>query len=161
MLPGHARMQIAEHERFMRLALCEALRSGSRGDVPVGAVVVASGQVLARAGNEKEWRQDPTAHAEMLALREAAAKLHTWRLTEVTVYSTMEPCFMCAGALLQARVARVVYAVDDPKWGAAGSVLDLLRAPFVNHRVEVVRGVLAEEVAVALAEFFGKLRSAE
>ncbi|NPV08932.1 MAG: nucleoside deaminase [Anaerolineae bacterium] len=152
---------VSEADRqFMAEALREALLAPPHGDVPVGAVVVLDGQVIGRGHNEKECRPDPTAHAEILALRQAAGRLGTWRLSGATLYCTMEPCLMCAGAMLQARLGRLVYAVDDPKAGAAGSLLDVLRAPFLNHRVEVVRGVLAAEVAAVLKEFFSGLRSA-
>jgi tRNA(adenine34) deaminase len=143
---------------WMREALGEAAGAVATGDVPVGAIVVAEGQVLGRGRNEKELRCDPTAHAEMIAIREAVLYLGDWRLSRATLYCTLEPCPMCAGAMLQARLGRLVYAADDLKAGAAGSVVDLLRLPYLNHRVEVVRGVLATEAEALLARFFDSLR---
>lgn len=148
-------------KRFMIEALREAMRATEHGDVPIGAVVVAEGRIVGRGHNEKELRPDPTAHAEIIAMQLAARTLDTWRLLDCTLYCTMEPCLMCAGAMVQARLGRLVYAVDDPKAGAAGSILDLLRMPFLNHRVEVVRGVMATEVETELRRFFVGLRSPE
>lgn len=147
------------HEPFMREALREAQDAAAAGDVPVGAVAVWRGQIIGRGRNRKEEWRDPTAHAEILALRQAAAHRRSWRLPEVALYSTLEPCPMCAGALVQARIGLLVYAVDDPKTGAAGSVVDLLSLPYLNHRVMVVKGVLADEVAELMAAFFRALRS--
>jgi tRNA(adenine34) deaminase len=143
-------------ERHMRLAMAEALCAPKHGDVPVGAVVVrrADGTVLAAAHNERERRQDPTAHAEVLALRSAAAALGSWRVLEATLYVTLEPCAMCAGAIILARVPRVVFGCADPKAGAAGSVLSLLDVPALNHRPEVLGGVLGAECAADLRGFF-------
>jgi tRNA(adenine34) deaminase len=143
---------------FMGLALREAERVLAHGDVPVGAVVVLGDEILAAAGNERELRGDPTAHAEMLALRAAAASLHTWRLDGATVYATLEPCAMCAGALVQARVARLVYGPQDPKAGAALSLYNLPQDPRLNHVVEVSPGVLEEECAGLLRAFFSNRR---
>ncbi|MHB0878679.1 MAG: tRNA adenosine(34) deaminase TadA [Anaerolineae bacterium] len=148
-----------EHERFMRLALEEAAAATATGDIPVGAVAVFAGAVVGRGHNEKELRQDATAHAEMLALRQASEALSTWRLCDVTLYCTLEPCTMCAGAMVLTRLSRLVYATDDPKAGAAGSILDLVRMPAMNHRVEVVRGVLADEADALLKRFFAGLRA--
>ena len=157
--PGAARIVKEEHERFMRLALEEAAAAIATGDIPVGAVAVLARAVVGRGHNEKELRQDATAHAEMLALRRASEAIGDWRLGEVTLYCTLEPCAMCAGAMLQARLGRLVYAADDPKAGAAGSILDLVRLPAMNHRVEVVRGVLAAEADALLKRFFAGLRA--
>ena len=121
-------------EYFMRLALREAERALEHDDVPIGAVIVHDGEVIAAARNERELRHDPTAHAEILALREASARLGSWRLLDTVLYVTLEPCAMCAGAIVLGRVPRVVYAADDPKAGAAGSVLDVLAEPRLNHR---------------------------
>ncbi|MGQ9553612.1 MAG: tRNA adenosine(34) deaminase TadA [Anaerolineae bacterium] len=151
-------MTIADDEHFMRAAIAEAVTAIASGDVPVGAVAVWQGEIVGRGRNEKELRCDPTAHAEMLAIRQAAERLCSWRLTAVTLYCTMEPCPMCAGAMTQARLGRLVYAVDDAKAGAAGSIVDLLRMPYLNHRVEVMRGVLAHEVESILKRFFSELR---
>jgi tRNA(adenine34) deaminase len=145
-------------EYFMRLALREAERAPEHDDVPIGAVLVHGGEVLAAARNERELRGDPTAHAELLALREASAKLGTWRLLDTVLYVTLEPCAMCAGAIVLARVPRVVLGADDPKAGAAGSVLDVLAEPRLNHRPAVARGLLAEESAELLRSFFATRR---
>lgn len=141
-------------ERFMRLALREAERAAEHGDVPIGAALVREGEVIANAGNERELREDPTAHAEVLALREGARRLGGWRLADSVLYVTLEPCVMCAGAIVLARVPRVVYGADDPKAGAAGSVLDVLGEPRLNHRPRVEAGLLAGESARLLESFF-------
>ena len=145
-------------EYYMRLALREAERALDHDDVPIGAVIVHDGEVIAAARNERELRRDPTAHAEILALREAAARLDSWRLLDTVLYVTLEPCAMCAGAIVLARVPRVVYGTDDPKAGAAGSVLDVLAEPRLNHRPAVTRGLLAEEAAALLRAFFASRR---
>jgi len=148
----------SQHNEFMRLALDEAERAPEHGDVPIGAVVVRRGEVLATAHNERELRQDPTAHAEILALQHAARALGSWRVLDATIYVTLEPCAMCAGAIVLARTPRVVFAADDPKAGACGSVLDVLSEPRLNHRPEVVGGVLAQECAALLRAFFSARR---
>jgi tRNA(adenine34) deaminase len=145
-------------EYFMRLALREAEHSLEHGDVPIGAVVVAGGEVLAAAHNERELRQDPTAHAELLALREAARALGTWRVGESVLYVTLEPCAMCAGAIVLARVPRVVFGARDPKAGAAGSALNVLAEPRLNHRPQVAAGLKADECSVLLSDFFASRR---
>jgi tRNA(adenine34) deaminase len=145
-------------EHFMRLALREAERASEHGDVPIGAVVVCAGEVLAAAHNERELRQDPTAHAEVLALRGAAAALGSWRVLDATLYVTLEPCAMCAGAIVLARVPRVVWGASDPKAGACGSVLDVLEEPRLNHRPVVVQGLLAGECGGLLSGFFAARR---
>jgi len=145
-------------EYFMRLALREAQRARAEGDVPIGAVVVRAGEVIAAGRNERELRKDPTAHAEILALREAARALGSWRVLEATLYVTLEPCAMCAGAIVLARVPRVIYGASDPKAGAAGSVLDVLSEPRLNHRPEVQGGVLGEECGDLLSDFFASRR---
>ena len=142
----------------MRLALDEARAAGARGETPIGAVLARDGEVLARAGNEREERPDPTAHAELLVLREGAAKLGGWRLPGTTLYVTLEPCAMCAGAIVLARIPRVVYGAPDPKAGAAGSVLDVLGEGRLNHRPVVVSGVLEAESAALLRDFFSARR---
>jgi tRNA(adenine34) deaminase len=147
-------------EYFMRLALREAERAREEGDVPIGAVVVRAGEVIAAGRNERELRQDPTAHAEILALREAARTVGSWRVLEATLYVTLEPCAMCAGAIVLARVPRVLYGASDPKAGAAGSVLDVLDEPSLNHRPEVEGGVLGQECGDLLSEFFASRRGA-
>ena len=145
-------------EHFMRLALREAERAAEHDDVPVGCVVAHEGEVIAAAPNERELRGDPTAHAEVLALREASSKLGTWRLLDTVLYVTLEPCAMCAGAIVLARVPRVVYGTTDPKAGAAGSVLDVLGEPRLNHRPVVHPGLLAGEAAELLRAFFASKR---
>jgi tRNA(adenine34) deaminase len=145
-------------EYFMRLALREAERALDHDDVPIGAVVVHGGEVIAATRNERELRRDPTAHAEILALREAAGHLDSWRLVDTVLYVTLEPCAMCAGAIVLARVPRVVYAAEDPKAGAAGSVLDVLAEPRLNHRPTVADGLLADEAAELLRAFFASRR---
>jgi tRNA(adenine34) deaminase len=142
----------------MRLALAEAKRAADHDDVPIGAVVAREGDVLGAAGNERELRRDPTAHAEILALRAAAEALGGWRIPDATLYVTLEPCAMCAGAVVLARVPRVVYGAADPKAGAAGSVLDVLAEPRLNHRPEVVSGMLASESRALLTAFFAVRR---
>jgi tRNA(adenine34) deaminase len=146
-------------QEFMGLALEEAERSATHGDVPIGAVVVRDGEVVGRAGNERELRADPTAHAEVLALRQAAERLGGWRLPDSVLYVTLEPCAMCAGAIVLARVPRVVFGAVDPKAGAAGSVLDVLGEPRLNHRPEVEAGVLADESSELLSRFFAERRA--
>ena len=145
-------------EYFMRLALREAERALEHDDVPIGCVVVHNGELIAAAPNERELRGDPTAHAEVLALREASAKLGTWRLLDTVLYVTLEPCAMCAGAIVLARVPRVIYGAPDPKAGAAGSVLDVLGEPRLNHRPEVAGGLLAPESSALLVNFFASRR---
>ena len=146
--------------RFMNAALAEARRAAAEDEVPVGAVLVRDGQIVSRDRNRRERLHDPTAHAEMLAITSAAAELETWRLEGCTLYVTLEPCAMCAGAVVLARIPRVVYGATDPKAGAAGSVMDVLRHPKLNHRAEVTGGVLAEECGALLAEFFAGKRAA-
>ncbi len=141
-------------EHFMRLALREAQRAAEHGDVPIGAVVVRDGELIAAAGNERELRGDPTAHAEVLALREASGRLGGWRVPDSVLYVTLEPCVMCAGAIVLGRVPRVVYGAADPKAGAAGSVLDVLGERRLNHRPQVEGGLLAEESSALLDSFF-------
>jgi tRNA(adenine34) deaminase len=145
-------------EYFMRLALREAERALEHDDVPIGAVVVHEGEVIGAGRNERELRQDPTAHAEMIALREASRALSSWRLMDAVLYITLEPCAMCAGAIVLARVSRVVFGASDPKAGAAGSVLDVLGEPRLNHRPEVAAGLLADEAAALPPDFFGDRR---
>src|SRR3954452_2735020 len=145
-------------EYFMRLALREAERALEHEDVPVGCVIARDQELIAAAPNERELRGEPTAHAEILALREAAGAIGNWRLTNAVVYVTLEPCAMCAGALVLARVPRVVYGTADPKAGAAGSVLDVLGEPRLNHRPQVTAGVLAPECAQLLFDFFAARR---
>ena len=143
---------------FMRLALREAELALEHEDVPIGAVLVRDGELLASAHNERELRSDPTAHAEILVLREAARESASWRLLETVMYVTLEPCAMCAGALVLARVPRIVYGASDPKAGACGSALDVLGEPRLNHRPAVAGGLLAEECGSLLTAFFASRR---
>jgi tRNA(adenine34) deaminase len=143
---------------FMRMALREAERASEHEDVPIGAVLVRDGEIVVAAHNERELRQDPTAHAEVIALREAARLSGSWRLLDTVVYVTLEPCAMCAGALVLARVPRVVFGAGDPKAGACGSVLDVLGEPRLNHRPEVAGGLHAEECGELLSAFFASRR---
>jgi tRNA(adenine34) deaminase len=146
-------------EDYMALALAQARRAGERKEVPVGAVLVdAAGAVLAEAGNAPIGNNDPTAHAELLALRAAAAKLENYRLPGTTLYSTLEPCPMCTGALVHARVSRVVFAAPDPRAGACGTVFDLASSAALNHRLEVCSGVGERESAALLQAFFASRR---
>jgi tRNA(adenine34) deaminase len=145
----------------MGLALEQARLAEAHGDVPIGAAILRGGEPLAVAGNERELRRDPTAHAEVLAIRAAAERLGGWRLPETTLYVTLEPCPMCAGAIVLARVPTVVYGAADPKAGAAGSVLDILAEPALNHRPRVIAGVREAECAALLREFFQARRSGE
>jgi tRNA(adenine34) deaminase len=149
---------IEADERMMALAIERAREAEAHGDVPIGAVIARAGEPLAGAGNERELRADPTAHAEILAIRAAAEALGGWRLPGTTLYVTLEPCAMCAGAIVLARIPTVVYGVADPKAGAAGSVLDVLAEPALNHRPEVVGGVLEERCAALLTSFFSARR---
>lgn len=150
---------VDEHITWMREALAEAAKAAELGDIPVGAVAVQDDVIVGRGHNRKEYDRDPTAHAEMIALRQAARMLGGWRLIGVTLYCTLEPCAMCAGAMVQARLPSLVWAADDTKAGAGGSVLDLLSHERLNHRVRVTRGVLAEEAQAQLAAFFNNLRN--
>lgn len=145
-------------ETFMAEALAEARRAAAEGEAPVGAVLVADGRIAGRGRNARERLHDPTAHAEILALQEASRTLGRWRLTGSTMYATLEPCPMCAGALVNARVDRLVYAVTDPKAGAVDTLFDVVRDPRLNHRVEIASGVLAEECGALLREFFRQRR---
>lgn len=142
----------------MRLALREATRALEHDDVPIGALIVRDGEVIAAAHNERELRADPTAHAEILALRQAAAALASWRVLEAVMYVTLEPCAMCAGAIVLARVPRIVYGARDPKAGAAGSVLNVLDTPQLNHRPQVAGGLLDDECGELLRSFFAGRR---
>jgi len=143
---------------FMRAAIAEAEAAERDGEVPVGAVVVHHGEIIARGNNRVVRDSDPTAHAEIVAMRAAGAALGNYRLEGCALYTTLEPCAMCAGAILHARIARLVYAASDPKAGACGSVLAVMNHPQLNHKVKVVSGLLAEECGTMLTEFFRKRR---
>jgi len=146
-------------EQFMREALREAEKAAEVQEVPVGAVVVANGKIIARAHNLRETTGDPTAHAEILALREAARINKHWRLTGMSLYVTLEPCSMCAGALVLARIDRLIFGASDPKAGAVGSLMNLVQDPRLNHRVEVTAGILGDECGKILKDFFKKRRA--
>jgi tRNA(adenine34) deaminase len=153
---GHT--SLPEHERLMAMALERARAAEGHGDVPIGALLARDGEVLAEAGNERELLADPTAHAEILAIRAAAEALGGWRLPGTALYVTLEPCAMCAGAIILARIPTVVFGAPDPKAGAAGSVLDVLAEPALNHRPEVIGGVREGECAGLLRDFFAARR---
>ena len=155
-MPGDERLQDLT---FMRMALEEAARAPAVGEVPIAALIVQGNQVLAQAHNYRELWQDPTAHAEVIAIRAAATVLGTWRLTDTTLYVTVEPCSMCIGAIILARVSRVVFGAWDPKAGACGSLFDITNEPRLNHRVEIVGGLLEEESQALLQQFFRQLRA--
>ena len=153
-------MDATDDAAWMRLALEEAALASEHDDVPVGAVAVLQGQVIGRGHNRREIDRDPAAHAELIALRQASQAVNHWRLDGVTLYATLEPCAMCAGLMVLARLPRLVYATADPKAGAGGSVIDLLHHPRLNHHVLVEHGLMAEEAAALLVGFFAKLRAA-
>lgn len=149
---------LADHEYFMQLALHEAEAAYAENEVPVGAIIVWGSRVIASAHNQREQLRDPTAHAEMIAITQAAHQLGSWRLENCTLYVTLEPCPMCAGAILQARIPTVVYGADDPKAGAVLSLYRLLEDERLNHRCQVVRGILADQCASILRRFFEEQR---
>lgn len=151
-------MTANEDEIFIREALIEAAKAAEMGEIPVGAIVVYQGEIIARAHNLRESISDPTAHAELLALREAARVRHHWRLNAAVLYTTLEPCPMCAGAMVLARIARVVYGAPDPKAGAAGSLMNIVQDLRLNHRLEVTAGVLEKDCALILKDFFRERR---
>lgn len=147
-----------EHELWMREAIVEAQKAEAITEVPIGAVIVYEGQIVGRGHNLRETSYDPTAHAEMIAIREASKRLGAWRLSGCTLYVTLEPCPMCAGAIVQSRIDRVVYGTIDPKAGCAGTLMNLLQEDRFNHRTDIVEGVLQEECAELLTSFFRRLR---
>jgi tRNA(adenine34) deaminase len=155
-VPGDER---EEDLTYMRMAIEEAAKAPAVGEVPIAALIVQGSRVLAQSHNYRELWQDPTAHAEVIAIRAAAAALGTWRLTGTTLYVTVEPCAMCIGAIILARIPRVVFGAWDPKGGACGSVFDLTNEPHLNHRVEIVGGLLEEESQALLQQFFRQLRT--
>jgi tRNA(adenine34) deaminase len=147
-----------DHRYFMEFALAEAEKARMIGEVPVGAVVVLGDSIIARAYNQKKILKDPTAHAEMLAIREAAKNLKSWRLTGATLYVTLEPCSMCAGAIIHARIAKVVFGASDLKGGACGTCFNLLQNSLLNHQAEVIAGIMEVECQQVLQDFFQQLR---
>ena len=153
-----AEAEPVSHSEAMAAAIAQARLAEAHGDVPIGAAIFRHGELLAAAGNERELRRDPTAHAEVLAIRAAAEALGGWRLPETSLYVTLEPCAMCAGAIVLARIPTVVFGAPDPKAGAAGSVLDVLAEPALNHRPEVIAGLREEECAAMLRDFFNSRR---
>jgi tRNA(adenine34) deaminase len=155
---GAAQEDVARDERYIRLAIDQAAIAEANGDVPIGALIVHQGLIVAKAYNEREQLNDPTAHAEIIALTQAAASLENWRLEGCTLYVTLEPCCMCAGALVLARIDRLVYGCDDPKAGACNSLYNIVQDPRLNHRLDVTRGVLAPECSEQLRAFFQRKR---
>lgn len=153
--------ELAFDEYFMREALIEAQRAYEKGEIPIGAVIVLNNQIIARAHNLKETLNDATAHAEILAIREASKVLSNWRLLDTTLYVTKEPCIMCSGAIVQARIKRLVYGVDDPKGGGVESLYRLLSDKRLNHQVEIKKGILEGECREILKRFFLKLRESQ
>lgn len=151
--------EYAQDLTFMRMALEEASRAPAIGEVPIAALIVQNSQVLAQAHNYRELWQDPTAHAEVIAIRAAAIALGTWRLTDTTLYVTVEPCSMCIGAVILARISRVVFGAWDPKAGACGSVFDFTNEPRLNHHVEILGGLLEQESQALIQQFFRQLRT--
>jgi tRNA(adenine34) deaminase len=147
-----------EDHTWMREAIVEALKAEQIGEVPIGAVIVRGGEIVGRGHNLRETSLDPTAHAEMIAIRDASNRLGAWRLTDCTLYVTLEPCPMCAGAIVQSRIQKVVYGTTDPKAGCAGTLMNLLQEPRFNHETELVSGLLQEECAALLTQFFRRLR---
>lgn len=148
-----------EHIYWMREAIHEALKAETIREVPIGAVVVRDGEIIGRGYNLRETSLDPTAHAEMIAIRQASEHLQAWRLLDCKLYVTLEPCPMCAGAIVQSRIPQVIYGTADPKAGCAGTLMNLLQEERFNHRVDVISGVLQEECAALLTQFFRKLRN--
>lgn len=148
-----------DDKKWMRIALTEAERALDHDDVPIGAIAVRGDEIIGRGYNRREADQDPTAHAEMIAMRQASSIVGYWRLEEVTLYCTLEPCAMCAGAMVLARLPRLVYATTDPKAGAAGSIMDITRHHRLNHQIQVEHGVFADEAAEQIRDFFRKLRA--
>ena len=154
-------MNMAEHEYWMQEAIREAEKAAALNEVPIGAIIVRDGQVIGRGHNLRETERNPTAHAEIIAIREASRALSAWRILDSTLYVTLEPCPMCAGAILQARIDRVVFGASDPKAGCAGTLMNLLTDGRFNHRAEVIGGVLAEPCGRLLSDFFRGLREAK
>jgi tRNA(adenine34) deaminase len=151
--------EISPDVRFMRQALTEAARAAELGEVPIGAILVRDGEVIGRGHNLRETSNDPTTHAEMIAIRAAAARIGHWRLLDCTLYVTLEPCVMCMGAIILARIPQLVYSCRDPRVGAVGSIYDFSRDERFNHRVEVTEGILADECSALLSGFFQEIRA--
>lgn len=149
---------MTNHQFYMKMAIEEAKKAGDIGEVPIGAVIVKNDEIIARAHNLRESKKDPTAHAEYLAIQKASKFLNSWRLEECQLYVTLEPCVMCAGAIVMSRIPQVIYGAKDPKGGCAGSLMDLLQEPRFNHRAQVERGVMEEACSQLLTEFFKNIR---
>lgn len=145
-------------KEFMKIALHEAKKAHEKEEVPIGAVIVRNGEVIARAHNLKETKKDPTAHAEILVIQEAARTLRTWRLDDCELYVTIEPCPMCAGAMVQSRIKRLIIGAMEPKFGAAGSIFNIVSHPKLNHKIEVIQGIMEEECLQLMQDFFQRLR---
>lgn len=154
-------MPKSRDEEYMVLALAEAIKAAAKDEAPVGAIIVSKGKIVGRGHNLRESGKDATLHAEMIAIREACQNLGGWRLPGATIYVTLEPCPMCAGAMVQARIERLVYGASDPKSGAAGSVIDLVRLKALNHQLEVISGVMEGEASALLRDFFAAKRKRE
>lgn len=150
--------QDVDHGKYMKEALVEAKKAEELGEVPIGAVIIKDGEVIGRGYNLRETVNDPTAHAEMIAIREAAEKTGSWRLNDCTLYVTLEPCPMCAGAIIQARIDTVVYGTEDPKAGCAGTLMNILQDDRFNHQAQMITGVMKEECSTLLTSFFKELR---
>ncbi|WP_281277897.1 tRNA adenosine(34) deaminase TadA [Paenibacillus xylaniclasticus] len=157
-MTAEQRFEREEDRRWMAAAIEEARKAEAIGEVPIGAVIVRDGEIIGRGHNLRETKLDSTAHAEMIAIREASQHLDAWRLLDCTLYVTLEPCPMCAGAIVQSRVKRVVYGTHDPKAGCAGTLMNLLQEPRFNHEAELTSGVMQEECALLLTAFFRSLR---
>lgn len=157
--PASNSVQQSVDEQYMRMAIVQAQIAEENGDVPIGAVIVHNNTIIAKAYNQREQLQDPTAHAEIIALTQAATALENWHLNDSTIYVTLEPCCMCSGALVLARMKRLVYGCDDPKTGAVKSLYNIVQDKRLNHQVDVTSGVLAEECSALLQEFFKKRRA--
>ncbi|MCE4994473.1 tRNA adenosine(34) deaminase TadA [Staphylococcus xylosus] len=149
---------MTNHQFYMKMAIEEAKKAGDIGEVPIGAVIVKNDEIIARAHNLRESKKDPTAHAENLAIQKASKLLNSWRLEECQLYVTLEPCVMCAGAIVMSRIPHVIYGAKDPKGGCAGSLMDLLQEPRFNHRAQVEIGVMEEACSQLLTEFFRNIR---
>ncbi|MEB6170819.1 tRNA adenosine(34) deaminase TadA [Staphylococcus pseudoxylosus] len=149
---------MTNHQFYMKMAIEEAKKAGDIGEVPIGAVIVKNDEIIARAHNLRESKKDPTAHAEYLAIQKASKHLNSWRLEECQLYVTLEPCVMCAGAIVMSRIPHVIYGAKDPKGGCAGSLMDLLQEPRFNHRAQVEIGVMEEACSQLLTEFFRHIR---
>jgi tRNA(adenine34) deaminase len=152
-------IDIKNDERFMRAAIGQAMMAEANGDVPIGAVIVFENRIIAKAYNQREQLQDPTAHAEIIALTSAAAAVESWRLNGCTIYVTLEPCAMCAGALVLARMDRLVFGCYDPKAGACGSLYNIVQDERLNHKLEITSGILQDECSALLSDFFARRRS--